>query len=403
MSGAVGVLVAYADGTDSARTPPAAVAAAGGFVGGDVRVLLGWTPEDRPWLASPRLAGRTVLAGYALAPAVADGRLHYLPVRLSTLPRLVAGDLRPDVAVVTGVRRGSDLVFGSTVGWGPAVARAAERVVVEIDEDGLDLGGPVIEGNIVATVARPVSSGPGPVPRPPDAVDREIGRTVASLLPRECTLQVGPGGVADAILDSLDQPVHIWSGILSDAIAQLYRRGLIVGEVTGAYVWGREVAELAAAGRLRVRPLEETHDLTVISSIDRFAACNTALQVGLDGSVNVERVGGRYVAGVGGHADFCSAAVRSHGGLSIIALRATTRGGTSTIVPQVEVTSTPRCDVELVVTEHGIADLRGLDDAERIQRMIGVAAPQHRAWLSVSASANTSTSASALVTHPTPT
>jgi acyl-CoA hydrolase len=124
--------------------------------------------------------------------------------------------------------------------------------------------------------------------------------------------------------------------------------------------------------------VEESHDLGRVAAIERFIGCNTALQVGLDGSVNVERVGGRLVAGIGGHADFCAAATRSCGGLSIVALRSTTKRGASTIVPRVEVVSTPRCDVEIVITEHGIADLRGVGDHERAHRLTMIAAPEHR-------------------------
>lgn len=370
-------MIAYADGLDSPRTAPDLVAKIAGL--DDAEVLLGWTPEDRDWLASPTLHGRTVLAGYALAGPVADGRLGYVPVRLSALPRLVAGALRPDVAVVTGVRRGDDLVFGASAGWGPAVARAAARgVVVELDAEGADLGGPPIPGTVIATIERPTRAGPAPTPRGPDDVDLAIGRNVVSVLPDDPTLQLGPGGVAEAIVAALDRPVGVWSGLVTDAMAGLDERGLLTGPITAAYAWGgAAVARLAAAGRLRLVPVEETHDLTRVSAIDRFVGCNTALQVGLDGAVNVERVGGRYVAGIGGHADFCAAAVRSAGGVSIIALRSTVRGGGSTIVPRVEVVSTPRCDVEVVVTEHGVADLRGVDDTERARRLVAVAAPEH--------------------------
>jgi acetyl-CoA hydrolase len=91
----------------------------------------------------------------------------------------------------------------------------------------------------------------------------------------------------------------------------------------------------------------------------------------------VEVVGGRRRAAIGGHPDFCAAAVRSEGGLSIVALPATRRG-MSAIVPTVEVVSTPRTDVDVVVTEHGVADLRGLDEDGRRRRLIEVAAPEHR-------------------------
>jgi acyl-CoA hydrolase len=371
-------LVAYPDGADSARLGPAAAA---DLVGEPVpEVLLGWTPEPRPWLADPALRGRTTMAGYALDLAVRAGRMRYLPTRLSAVPALVRRT-RPDVAVVAGIRRGSDLAFLGTVGWGPAATQAAGAVVVEIDEDAPDLGAPLIPGAIAAVVTRAAGVAP-PLPRVPDAVDLQIGRRVAAMLPDDATIQLGPGGIAEAIVAGLERPVGIWSGLVTDAMASLAGRDLLRGVVTAGYVWGgRPIVELRRAGRLRLAPVEETHDVTRVAAIPRFVACNTALEVGLDGAVNVERVGDRVVAGIGGHADYCAAASRSDGGLSIIALRSTDRRGRSTIVPRVDVVSTPRSDVGLVVTEHGVADLRDADELERADRLASIAAPEHRAAL----------------------
>ena len=220
------------------------------------------------------------------------------------------------------------------------------------------------------------------VSRSADGVDARIGSLVASLLPNEPTLQFGPGGIGEGIADAIARPVRIWSGLVTDAMADLLRRGLLGGPVVAAYAWGGEpIRSLAGAGMLHLRSSTITHDLSKLSSIPRFVSCNTALQVGLDGAVNVERVGRRTIAAIGGHADFCVGASRSIGGLSVIAVRSTAADGASTIVPSVDVVSTARSDVQVVVTEHGIADLRGVDDAERRQRIIAVAAPQHRARL----------------------
>ena len=243
------------------------------------------------------------MAGYALDDAVRDGRLRYVPIRLSSVPNLVHR-IRPDVAVVAGIRRGSDLAFLGTVGWGPAAAEVAHAVVVEVDEDAPDLGTPVIPGEIAAVVKRATVSTP-PVPRVPDALDLEIGRRVAELVPDDATIQLGPGGIAEAIVASLERPVEIWSGLLTDAMAALADRDLLRGTVTAGYIWGGQpIVELHRTGRLRLAPVEVTHDIARVSAIPRFVACNTALEVGLDGAVNVERVDGRIVAGIGGHADF---------------------------------------------------------------------------------------------------
>jgi acyl-CoA hydrolase len=369
----------YGDGVDSPRTSPTDARAAAGLDVEDMRVTLGWTVERHAWLDDPSFQARTVVAGFGLSRAIADGRIGALPIRLSAVPRMIEQDA-PDVAIVTGIRRGDRLAFRSSVGWGDVLTRRADRVVVEIDEHAADLGAPLIEGNVVATVARPPAPNEPPASaRAADDLDLHIGSLVGSLLPEVPTLQFGPGGIGEGIARSLDRPVHIWSGLVTDAMAELHDRGLLLAPVVAGYAWGGEPIErLAAAGMLRLLSCTQTHDLTALSAMPRLVGCNTALQFGLDGAVNIERIGGRIIAPIGGHSDFCLGASRSVGGLSIIALRSTTANGTSTIVPMVDQVSTQRSDVDVLVTEHGIADLRGADDRTRRARIIAVAAPQFR-------------------------
>jgi acyl-CoA hydrolase len=257
--------------------------------------------------------------------------------------------------------------------------------VVELDDDGPGPAGPPIPGRIVATVA-PVAGAVGEArSRPPEAVDLEIGRNVAAILPDEPTLQFGPGAVVEGIVRSLERPVRVWSGLFSEAMAELAERDLLLGRAVAGYTWGGDAIErLAHDGRLALQGVEVTHDVAAAARLSRFVSCNSAVQVGLDGSVNVERVGGRIIAGIGGHADFSAAASHCVDGFSVVALRSTDRRGNSTIVERVEVVSTPRCDVDFVVTEHGVAALSGLDDRGRAERIAAVAAPEHRATLHAS-------------------
>lgn len=363
----------YAEGANSPRVSPTDVARLVGLTD-TPSVMLGWTVERMPWIDDPSFIASTVVAGYALSAAVNEGRITPLPVRLSAVASLLEST-PPAVGVVTGVRRGESLAFGSSVGWGDVLARVAIELVVEIDEDGDDLGSPLIEGNIIATVERvPLSGDSAARSRPADAIDLQIGRLVASLLPDQPTLQFGPGGIGEGIARALDRPVRICSGLVTDSMASLHERGLLLDPVIAAYAWGGEpIRRLAEAGMLTLTSSTVTHDISRLSAIPRFVGCNTAIQVGFDGAVNVERVGKRTIAGVGGHADFCAGASRSVGGLSIIAVRSTTGHGESTIVPTVDVVSTPRCDIDVVVTEHGIADLRGVSDAERARRLEAIA------------------------------
>jgi acyl-CoA hydrolase len=370
----------YADGPSSPRTSPAAALELAGFgADTDREVTLGWTIERHGWIDDPTFRARTVLAGYGLGRAVNAGRITAMPVRLSAVASMITED-PSDVAVVSAVRRGDDLAFGEAVGWGDVLARCAARVVVEVDDAGIDLGGPTLAGNVVATVARPAAPAvETAVSRPADDIDLRIGALVTSVLPDEPTLQFGPGGIGEGIARALDRPVRIWSGLVTDAMADLHERRLLLDPVVAAYAWGGDpIRRLAGAGMLRLTSSTVTHDLTRLSATPRLVGCNTALQVGLDGAVNVERVGSRIIAAVGGHSDFCAGASRSVGGLSVIAVRSTTAGGDSTIVAVVDQVSTQRSDIDLVITEHGVADLRGVRDCERAERLIEIAAPEHR-------------------------
>jgi acyl-CoA hydrolase len=383
----VATRIVYADGPSSPRLAPRDALRLAGLAG-PPDVLLGWTVEQHPWLGDPSFRAATVLAGYGLARAVDEGRVTPLPVRLSAVAAMLTAD-PPDLAVVAVVRRGHRLAFSRSVGWADVLARVARRVVVEIDEHGVDLGGPDVDGNVVAEVARqPAAAGPTFVSRAADELDLRIGAAVASLVPEDATLQFGPGGIGEGIARALERPVRIWSGLLTESMAELHERDLLLDSAVAAYTWGgASIERLHASGRLQLTTASVTHDLSVISAIPRFVACNTALQVGLDGSVNVERVGRRVIAAVGGHADFSVGASRSVGGCSIVALRSTTRIGDPTIVPQVDVASTPRSDVDVIVTEHGVADLRGVGDAERGRRIAALAAPEHRSALQAEAAA----------------
>ncbi len=346
-----------------------------------VSLLVGWMVEPSPWLdkLSTRPAGSvsSVHAGRELTAAINAGRVRYVPVRLSAVPRLLSGRFRPDVAVVSGRPVAGGYVFGAAVGWAYAAARCARSVVVELNPEAPPYDAPTIPGHVVSVVESPRPPALARL-RPPDPAELVIAELVASLVPARATIQYGPGSGAEAIIDALQVPVHVHSGSVNDALVRLACRGLLAGRAEAAYAWGTaSLAQLSSSGDLRLLPVEATHSAGRLAATPRFVAINTALEVGLDGSVNIERIGGRLVSGIGGHSDFCGGAARSDGGLSIIAVAAT-RHGASTIVPRPEVVSTPRSDIDIVVTEHGIADLRGLDDEGRRSRLLAVAAPQFR-------------------------
>ena len=371
-------VVVVGDGPGTPRVDPVTAARRAGV--DDGILLLGWIVDDRSWIGGlgtwPALSHQPVTG---LAAAATSGRVEYLPARLASMPALLHGPLAPAVAVVAGVRRGSGFAFTENVGYADTAARLAPSVIVEL-VDAPDVGAPPIEGNVVEVL----DGGPGPVPpapRNPDETDRRIAAMAASVVPEGATVQYGLGRLPEAVVRSIDRRVSVVSGLITDAVVGLRDRGLLVGRPLGSYVWGGEdLLGMVREGRIRPVGIEELHRDGRLASTPQFVSINAALEVGLDGAVNVERAGSRLVAGAGGHPDYCEAATRSPGGISLVVLPSTHRGRSS-IVAAPTVVSTPRTDVHVVVTEHGIADLRGLGEGARRRALLAVADPAHRAHL----------------------
>lgn len=224
----------------------------------------------------------------------------------------------------------------------------------------------------------------------PGAAEHAIARHVSGLIEDGATLQMGLGVIPEVILGQLadrrDLGVH--SGAIGDAVARLTSSGVITNArktrdrgvtVTGLALGGRSTRQLIHRNpAVQFRSTRYTHDAGVLASIDRLVALNSAVEVDLTGQINAEQVAGSYVGAVGGAVDFLRGAARSRGGLPIVALPSTA-GTLSRIVARLSgPVSTSRADVGLIVTEHGIADLRGQPLSERIRRMIAIADPRFR-------------------------
>lgn len=229
---------------------------------------------------------------------------------------------------------------------------------------------------------------------PLDDVSRRIAAHAAGLIADGSTLQFGIGRIPDAILSSLSHArrLGIHSGLINDAVVDLIERGAVTNAekgidagitVTNQVIGTRRLYRFAHENKaVAVRPTSYTHSQNVLARINRLVAINSALQVGLDGSVNSETLNGVAIGAIGGQLDFVRGANASCGGRAIIALPATASDGTSRIVADVETVTTPRADVDAIVTEWGVAELRGCGLAERARRMIAIAAPEHRDALS---------------------
>ena len=231
----------------------------------------------------------------------------------------------------------------------------------------------------------------------PADVEATIGHYIADLIEDGATIQLGIGGIPNAIAQSLyekhDLGVH--TEMFTDGMVDLFEAGVITGrkktlwpnKLVGAFALGTQKLYDFVHNNVAVefQQGKVTNDPYVMGRNTKMVSINTALQVDVLGQVCSQSIGSRHFSGTGGQLDTHRGAQMSPGGRGIIALRSTAKDGTvSTIVPQLsagaEVT-VPSQDVDTVVTEFGVAELRGRCLRDRMAALIGIAHPDFRPWL----------------------
>jgi acyl-CoA hydrolase len=355
----------------------------------------------------PRHARQLKLTSYTgaggNAALHAAGALDILPAPYSSFPELIRrGAIGADVVLVQlsppdASGRHSLGIARDYLVAGLARARA---IIAEVSPlVPWTAGGPTLTAGDLAAVV-PARYPPAEVASaPPTAVQRAIAANVAGLIEDGATLQFGIGSLPEAVLGQLSGRRHlgVHSGLLPDPLVDLMEQGVVTGErksldrglaVGGMLHGSRRLFDYADRNeRIALRDTDYTHAASVLAAQDRFVALNAAVEVDLSGQVNAEVARGRYIGAVGGAGDFLRGAARSRGGLPVVMLPA--RAGTaSRIVAQLSgPVSTSRSDAGVVVTEHGVADLRGLSLGQRAERMIAIAAPEDRPALDAAAAA----------------
>jgi 4-hydroxybutyrate CoA-transferase len=365
----------------------------------------GYPYRDRSALAALGTADGVDLSVSMIPPAlrdlVADGTVDYVPRPLHAATRdpfFGAADRRR-VAILQTTdegdartrRIGCTSAFASDAGE-PTLA-GADAVLVETNPDLPPATPPrYVRRNDVAVEVSVDRTPPRLGAVSVGETERTIAERIADQLPAHPTVQLGVGAVGTAVGEVLADrgPLDVWSGLLGVAVRHLIE-GDAVGSVTGSVAIGRQAEFyrwLRERDEVRFEPPSRIHDQVHLRAQPALVAINSALQVDLTGAANAESIGGRPLGGIGGQLDFMRAASADPDGLAIVALPSRTAGGTGKIVPSFDPrdpVTTPCSAVDLVVTEHGVADLRGLAATERAEAVIGVAHPDDRADLRASA------------------
>ncbi len=227
----------------------------------------------------------------------------------------------------------------------------------------------------------------------PTARDRVIAGHVAERIPHGATIQVGIGGIAAAVLEALGdhRGLGVHTELLHDGMVDLVEAGVITGVnkevrrnriVTTFCLGSRQLYDwLDDNASVELLGVDFVNDPRVIARMHKFASVNATAEVDLIGQCSSETINGRYWSGSGGQADFARGAMYADQGQAFIVTPSTTRDGRSRIVPILtpgSVVTTIKNTVDHVVTEHGVAELRGRSLAERARALIAVADPSHR-------------------------
>jgi acyl-CoA hydrolase len=372
---------------------------------------------------SPDLPRATLVLGMVTTDTldpVADGNLDFLclngaanarkvaalsgnrviPAHVSALPGLIlSGRIKVDVALirVRPTHEANVFSLGVMVDFVHEMVDAARVVVAEIDER-MPLTGDdaLIERDRITHLT--IADGPDPLifdPKP-SPTDVAVAERVAALIPDRATVQFGVGGLPVAVCAALGnhKGLGLHSGVIPDAAVDLIEAGVIDNRhkgidagvsVTGGLFGTQRLMSFADQNpAIGMRRATYTHAARTLAQIETLHSINSAIEVDLTGQVNAEVAGRRYVGAVGGQVDYVRGGRLSQGGRSIIAMASATADGKhSKIVARLgaKPVTTARSDVDLLVTEFGVADLWGLDLHARAEALIGIAHPRFRGQL----------------------
>lgn len=363
-------------------------------------VAMGKGEYTKPEMA-PHFRHNAFFVGASTRDAVNEGRGDFTPCFFSEIPRLFrSGSMPVDVALIQLSRPDEHgyCSFGVSNDYTKPAAECAKLVIAEVnDQMPRTMGDCFIHVSEVDYFVE--TSNPIVELKPPKIgdVERAIGQNCASLIEDGSTLQLGIGAIPDAVLlflkDKKDLGIH--SEMFSDGVVELVEAGVITNKRKTLHKGKMVVTFLMGTKRLydfvdnnpsvEMYPVDYVNDPYVIRQNYKMVSINSCIQVDFMGQVASESIGLKQFSGVGGQVDYVRGAGMAEGGKSIIAMPSTASGGKiSRIVPLLDegsAVTTSRNDVQYIVTEYGVAELRGKTLKQRAKSLIQIAHPDFRPQL----------------------
>lgn len=335
--------------------------------------------------------------GVSTRAAINEGRGFYTPIFLHESPELYRTTLRPNVVLfqVSPPDEHGYCSYGVSVDWTKPGVDACDIAIAEVNDQYPRTYGDsfvhISEIDYLVPTSNPVIELPA---AKISDVELAIGRNCADLIEDGSTLQLGIGAIPDCVLMSLDgkKDLGVHTEMLPTGIVDLVEKGIIncraktfhPGRMVATFIMGAKKLYDFCDNNPMVEmfPCDFVNDPYVIRQNDKMVAINSCVQVDFTGQICSESVGARQISGTGGQVDFMRGANMSRGGKAIVAITSTAGGGkVSRIVPfldQGAVVTTCRNDVNYVVTEYGVAQLKHQTTAERARRLINIAHPDFR-------------------------
>ncbi len=367
----------------------------------DIQLVHIRTEGDPEWVA-PEFRNtftiNSLFAGLGIREAINDGLADYTPSFSSEIPKLFSDRILPiDVALVmaTPLDETGFCSFGTNVDVISAACQAAETVIVQINQSlPRTLGQSFIHKDQINAFLEENEPIPEQISTEATSETNRIGGYVAELIEDESTLQLETGQIPSAILRALTNHRHlgIHSAIIDDSIMQCIQDGIIDNSrktihtgktITTSCFGSRKLYDFVHENpHVEFHPTEYVNSPLTIARNHKMIAVNRAIEVDLSGQVVSDSLGYHFDGGIGGQVDFIRGAAMSAGGKPIIAIPSTRDNGViSRIVPHLTEGSgvvTSRGDVHYVITEYGIATLRGRSIRERTLELIQIAHPKFR-------------------------
>ncbi len=323
--------------------------------------------------------------------------VFYMPGNFSAMPRTLAEiGIDAFVLMVAPMDKAGFFSCGTNSDYTIPTARTAKKLIIEVNPRMPRVfGDSSVHISEVAAIVEnesPLFSMPS---RPLTPTDELISKHIVGMIPDRATLQVGIGGVPNAVCAALHghKDLGIHTELMMPSLAALIQSGAVTNKYKNLNRY-KNVYTLAAGDEpfyeflndnssMEARPVDYVNDPSVIGQNDLVVSISAFLEVGLDGEVNSEAIMGKQYSAPGGQLDFVRGSQLSKGGKSILAAYSTAgNGAVSRIVPKIEGPATdPRTDTQYVVTEYGVACLIGKSTAQRAEALIAIAHPEFREGL----------------------